>query len=210
MEARIPSKTQETRSNYQYAELTRTETFDIQKFANKDFFVQVFTSLVKQSRKGNPSSEKTKEYRELIHKYHEEYCSLSDYTPIELKNSQQIAIYECTKIEVAYTNAVKLQFGNKFRMFINRLTDQKTKANKRREELKKAKKSDSEIKDIIYAEITQPCTQLKIALAAGNARNLPTSILSEGKMSLIEEFFNTYGADYTFEKGNLYYDVKIH
>lgn len=70
------------------------------------------------------------------------------------------------------------------------------------------KKTDKEIKDIIYSEITQPCTQLKLALASGNTRNLPISFLSETGISLIQEFFNTYGPDYQFEKGNLYYDAK--
>ncbi|CEG76470.1 hypothetical protein RMATCC62417_11366 [Rhizopus microsporus] len=139
--------------------------------------------------------------------YRVEYCELSGYTPVELKNSQQIASYECTKIDAAYRNSITLQFGNKFRMFINRLTDQKNRT-KKRQELKQSRKTQEKIKNTIYSEITRPCMQLKLSLASGGTQNLPVSILNESKISLIQEFFDMYDTDYQFKKGNLYYDVK--
>ncbi|KAI8636511.1 hypothetical protein BD408DRAFT_437848 [Parasitella parasitica] len=122
----------------------------MEKHAEKDFYVDVFLELNKQNRKSSKST-KTEKYRGLIRKYKNEYRNLTKYGPIELKYAQQIAAYECTKIDTAYKNSVILQFGNRFRMFINHL---KAKTTKRNGELKKAQKSENDIKQTIADEIT--------------------------------------------------------
>ncbi len=90
-------------------ELERSEFFDLEKHAEKDFYVEVFLELTKQNRKPSKST-KTKDYRDLIRKYKNEYCILTKYDPIELRYAQQIAAYECAKIDMAYKNSVILQF----------------------------------------------------------------------------------------------------
>ncbi|KAI7907353.1 uncharacterized protein BX663DRAFT_414943, partial [Cokeromyces recurvatus] len=69
-------------------ELERSEFFDLEKHAEKDFYVEVFLELTKQNRKPSKST-KTKDYRDLIRKYKNEYCILTKYDPIELKYAQQ-------------------------------------------------------------------------------------------------------------------------
>ncbi|CEG78856.1 hypothetical protein RMATCC62417_13396 [Rhizopus microsporus] len=93
-------------------------------------------------------------------------------------------------------------------MFINRLTDQKNRTKKRQEELTQSGKTQEEIKNTIYSEITRPCMQLKFSLASGSIQNLPVPIVNESKISLIQEFFDMYDTDYQFKKGSLYYNAK--
>ncbi|KAI7899743.1 uncharacterized protein BX663DRAFT_488971 [Cokeromyces recurvatus] len=188
-------------------ELERIEFFDLEKHAEKDFYVEVFLELTKQNRKPSKST-KTKDYRDLIRKYKNEYCILTKYDPIELKYAQQIAAYECAKIDTAYKNSVILQFGNRFRMFINHLTQQKAKITKRKQELKKSKKSENDIKKIISDEITKPLTQLKLSLASGNTQSMPVTLLDDKGVKLLKEFFGTYGPRCEFMKASIYYDCK--
>jgi hypothetical protein len=82
-------------------ELDKNESFNLKKYSQKDFYVQVFISLIKQQNSSRVKTSKTREFRELIGKHMKEYCQLSGYSPITLKDSQQIAAYECTKIDTA-------------------------------------------------------------------------------------------------------------
>lgn len=126
------------------SELTKSEAFDIKKYAEKDFYMQVFSSLLYNTRNLPPTkSTKTKEFKALIKKYVNEYCELCGYiyTPIELKFSQQISAYEDT----AYKNGIILQFRNKLRMSINLLTRQKERTAARRKALKKQKVAEGDI-----------------------------------------------------------------
>lgn len=92
--------------------------------------MQVFIALVQQKKKAPAKTCKSKEFRDLIEKYMEEHCQLSGYVPVELKYSQHIAAYECTKIDTVYRNANVLQFGSRFRMLTNQLTRQKDRIKK--------------------------------------------------------------------------------
>ncbi|KAI7906092.1 uncharacterized protein BX663DRAFT_428981, partial [Cokeromyces recurvatus] len=57
----------------------------------------------------------------------------------------KIAAYECAKIDTAYKNGIMLQFGNKLRMFVNLLTQQKDRTALRRKILKRQKVAEEEI-----------------------------------------------------------------
>lgn len=138
----------------------------------------------------------------------EECCQLSGYVSIELRYTQQIATYECSKIGTAYRNAIVLQFGKGFCMFINQLMRQKEKTRKRKQELQKEKKSKDEINNIVYSEITQPYAQLKLSLASDDIHNAPTGLLSKDRIPFIQESFRTYGSQYQFKKESIYYDCK--
>ena len=92
-------------------ELQSDDDFDFKEFIKKDFFDEVFLSLI-QTKVVNSSRLKdiTKKYRQIILKYKKEYCTNARYTPIPLANAQQIALYECTKIQTAYINNLKAHF----------------------------------------------------------------------------------------------------
>jgi hypothetical protein len=80
-------------------ELAANENFALNNFVTKDFFVEIFLSLV-LSKGGNSTRLKdtTKNYKQLISKYKEAYFEDAGYTPPNLPYAQQIALYECTKI----------------------------------------------------------------------------------------------------------------
>ncbi|KAG1046546.1 hypothetical protein G6F43_010972 [Rhizopus delemar] len=125
-------------------ELATNENFALNNFVTKDFFVEVFLSLV-LSKGGNSTRLKdtTKNYRRLISKYKEAYFEDAGYTPLNLPYAQQIALYECTKIQTAYYNNIKAHFGNRLRSLINKLFKKKEKAEGLRGEMQANKSSKS-------------------------------------------------------------------
>lgn len=89
-------------------ELNTNDSFDIQRYAQKEFYTQVFTLLIKQKKNIPPKSDKTIEFRALIRKYLDNYSQMCGYSPIPLEYSQQIENYECAKIVTAYNNSIIL------------------------------------------------------------------------------------------------------
>ncbi len=64
------------------SELKSCEAFDMKKYAEKDFYIQVFSSFVQHTKKSPPTkSTKTTVFRNLIKKYLNEYYGLCGYTP---------------------------------------------------------------------------------------------------------------------------------
>ncbi|KAI8638670.1 hypothetical protein BD408DRAFT_351405, partial [Parasitella parasitica] len=49
--------------------------------------------------------------------------------------AQQIALYECTKIQTAYLNNIKTHFGNRLRTLLNKLCEKKERADTIRKEM---------------------------------------------------------------------------
>ncbi|KAI7904018.1 uncharacterized protein BX663DRAFT_432883, partial [Cokeromyces recurvatus] len=114
------------------------------------------------------------------------------------------AAYKCAKIDTAYKNDIMLQFGNKLRMFVNLVTQQKDRTAARRKILKKQKMAEEEIKKVIKNKITQPCTQLKLSVASGNIQNLSV----DHDHTHTRFFFGTYSSQYKFKNNDIYYDCK--
>ncbi|CAO3702794.1 unnamed protein product [Rhizopus stolonifer] len=86
-------------------EFDKDKDFDLEKYATKSFFQEVFLSLVeRQVRDGKSSgdsstfSEKVRQIKSLIYTHKDEYLRQTLYAPIKLTNAQQIALYEDTKI----------------------------------------------------------------------------------------------------------------
>ena len=147
-------------------ELAANENFALNNFVTKDFFVEVFLSLV-LSKGGNSTRLKdtTKNYRRLISKYKEAYFEDAGYTPPNLPYAQQIALYECTKIQTAYYNNIKAHFGNRLRGLINKLFKKKEKAESLRGEMQANKSSSKAIKEATREKIYRLCNQVKLAIA---------------------------------------------
>ncbi|KAG1054993.1 hypothetical protein G6F43_003024 [Rhizopus delemar] len=149
-------------------ELAANENFALNSFVTKDFFVEVFLSLV-LSKGGNSTRLKdtTKNYRLLISKYKEAYFEDAGYTPPNLPYAQQIALYECTKIQTAYYNNIKAHFGNRLRSLINKLFKKKEKAESLRGEMQ-ANKSSKEYtfqeNSIYYDVMASPKNHFKAFL----------------------------------------------
>ncbi|CEG79964.1 hypothetical protein RMATCC62417_14366 [Rhizopus microsporus] len=117
-------------------ELVANENFALNGPVTKDFFVEVFLSLV-LAKAGNSKRLKdtTKEYRRLISKYKEAYFEDAGYTLIIVPYAQQVALYECTKIQAAYFNNIMAHFGNRLRAWINKLFNKKEKVENLKKEM---------------------------------------------------------------------------
>ncbi|KAG1480049.1 hypothetical protein G6F57_005650 [Rhizopus arrhizus] len=182
------------------------ENFALNNFVTKEFFVEVFLSLV-LSKGGNSTRLKdtTKNYRRLISKYKEAYFEDAGYTPPNLPYAQQIALYECMKIQTAYYNNIKAHFGNRLRGLINKLFKKKEKAESLRGEMQANKSSSKAIKEATRKKIYGPCNQVKLAIAK---KEMPeVGLLDDQSRTQLNDFLSSYSEDYTFQKNSIYYDV---
>ncbi|KAG0981278.1 hypothetical protein G6F29_007183 [Rhizopus arrhizus] len=187
-------------------ELASNGNFALNNFVTKDFFVEVFLSLV-LSKGGNSTRLKdtTKNYRRLISKYKEAYFEDAGYTPPNLPYAQQIALYECMKIQTAYYNNIKAHFGNRLRGLINKLFKKKEKAESLRGEMQANKSSSKAIKEATRKKIYGPCNQVKLAIAK---KEMPeVGLLDDQSRTQLNDFLSSYSEDYTFQKNSIYYDV---
>jgi hypothetical protein len=187
-------------------ELTANENFALNNFVTKDFFVEVFLSLV-LSKGGNRARLKdtTKNYRWLISKYKEAYFEDARYSPQNLPYVQQIVLYECTKIQTAYYNNIKAHFRNKLRGLINKLFKKKEKAESLGGEMQANKSSSKAIKEAIRKKIYRPCNQVKLAIAKKEMPGI--GLLDDQSRTQLNGFLSSYPEDYTFQVNSIYYDV---
>ncbi|KAG1085802.1 hypothetical protein G6F42_021245 [Rhizopus arrhizus] len=187
-------------------ELAANENFALNNFVTKDFFVEVFLSLV-LSKGGSSTRLKntTKTYRRLISKYKEAYFEDAGYTPPNLPYAQQIALYECTKIQTAYYNNIKAHFENRLRGLINNLFKKKEKAESLRGEMQANKSSSKAIKEAIREKTYRPCNQVKLAITK---KEMPeVGLLDDQSRTQLNGLLSSYPEDYTFQKNSIYYDV---
>ncbi|CEP15153.1 hypothetical protein [Parasitella parasitica] len=187
-------------------ELATDENFAFNELITKDFFVEVFLSLV-SAKAGNSERLKdtTKRYRSLIGKHKDAYFEDAKYTPISLAYAQQIALYECAKVQTAYFNNMKAHFGNRLRALINKLFKKKEKVESLTKEMEANNFSIKEIKQAIRKNVYQPCNQVKLAITK---KNMPESgLLDDKSVTQLNEFFSMYAVDYTFQKESIFYDV---
>ncbi|KAG2192045.1 hypothetical protein INT47_006692 [Mucor saturninus] len=142
----------------------------------------------------------------IILKYKKEYCTNARYTPIPLVYAQQIALYECTKIQTGYINNLKAHFGNRLRSFVNKLFNKDEKARNICEKLKANGYTEQAIKAAIRKEVYQPCNQVKQAIAK---KEIPERSLSNAQsLEELAMFYASYTENYSFQKNSVYYDVK--
>ena len=186
-------------------ELAASETFTLKDFVEKDFFVEVFLSLTLSKTRNTRLKPVTKKNRQLIAKYKEAYFQDANYTPPSLPNAQQIALYECTKIQTAYHNNIKAHFGNRLRQFVNIILQKKERANNLRKEMKENGSDEKAIKSAIRSKIYGPCNQISRAVAR---KEIPAdSILDDQSRKELNSIFSCYPKDYTFQKDSIYYDI---
>ncbi|KAG0820739.1 hypothetical protein G6F19_012303 [Rhizopus arrhizus] len=187
-------------------ELAANENFALNNFVTKDFFVEVFLSLVlSKGRNSSRLKDTTKNYRRLISRYKGACFENAGYTPQNLPYAQQIALYECTKIQTAYYNNIKAHFGNRLRGLINKLFKKKEKAESLRGEMQANKSSSKAIKEAIRKKIYGPCNKVKLAIAK---KEMPeVGLLDDQSRTQLNGFLSSYPEDYTFQKNSIYYDI---
>ncbi|GAA5817226.1 hypothetical protein MFLAVUS_010769 [Mucor flavus] len=150
--------------------------------------------------------ESVRNYRRLIAKHKNDCIRCADYTPLSLKYSQQIALYECTKIETAYLNNIRAHFGHKLRIFLNNLCGKKEKWDHLHKRLTDEGYSKDMIKEKIHEEVLKPCNQIKLAIA--KKKMSETDTLDNTSKIKLQTLLSMYNTDYKFQKDSIYYDVK--
>ncbi|KAI8053376.1 hypothetical protein BDF22DRAFT_743303 [Syncephalis plumigaleata] len=189
--------------------------FKFENYIREDFFKQVWLSLIKRTEKGT-TKEKTVRYRKFIKKHLKDYLKLTDYKPPELAYAQQSAGYEATKMYVAYTNNVRLRFGEFLRRAINKFFDVKEKLKDMRKEMLKDMKKElpEDVKaDELRARtraITDPAKEFKLAMVhRGGIEALAKKDRAFTRaFSKFKNVLNAYDKRYDFGKNGLYYDCK--
>ncbi|PHZ12824.1 uncharacterized protein RHIMIDRAFT_283552 [Rhizopus microsporus ATCC 52813] len=189
-------------------EFNKDGEFDFNKYVTKAFFQEVLLALVDRKTKEGRLAEKTRDIRQLINTYKDEYIQVSSYIPITLTNAQQIALYEGTKIHTVYINNVAQHFGNRLRMFLNLISNKKEKIENMTQEMKSKGFTDEEIKSSVRTHITNVCTQLKLNVSAKKFPDIPANFLDKKALEQLQQFLDVYPEHYKFKKDSIYYDVK--
>lgn len=145
-------------------ELEEDLSFDLNDYIRKEFFVEVFLSLIVRNNRPGRLLVKTANYRSLVSKHKEAYCRSASYTPIVLVNAQQIALYECTKIQTAYLNNIKAHFGSRLRAILNKLCKTKELAADLRKDLKKNNVGKRAVNKALKEKVYGPYDQVKHAI----------------------------------------------
>ncbi|KAG0753763.1 hypothetical protein G6F57_014079 [Rhizopus arrhizus] len=124
-----------------------------------------------------------------------------------MKYAHQIASYEMVKIVTAYLNGVKVQFGNKVRMFLNLLLKKNERIKALKSEMKKNEGTEKEIVATIKT-ITEQISKVKLAISSRSIEDVPKEFFSSNDLDKIRNLFDSYSTDYRFAKGSIYYDCK--
>lgn len=118
-------------------EFDKDVEFNVNKYITKTFFEEVILSLIDRTTVEGRLSDKTRDIRNLIYRYKDDYMDLSNYTKITLTNAQQISKYGGTKMHTAYVNNISRHFGNRLRMFVNLITKTNEKIDQVMQEIKR-------------------------------------------------------------------------
>lgn len=189
-------------------EIEADENFSMKEYVSRDFFVEVFLSLIiGGGSKPAKIKDVTREYRQVISKHKNSYCECAQYVPPKLLYAQQIALYECTKIHTAYHNNIKAHFGSRLRNILNKLFKKKEKMEDIRGRMNATNATKEEINKALRDQVYKPCDQMKLSVSRKEMP--PVSLLDIQSIHQLKAFFSCYPDDYIFQKDPIYYDVKI-
>ena len=183
--------------------------FRIQEYINKDFFKEVWLSLVNYSR-GRARARLIIEYRELINRHLVDYLAITNYQRPDFVYAQQSAIIEGTKIYTAYANNVHLRFGQHLRRAVNALLNIRQRIVDLRRVLSARGMNDDEIKHRIRQDIILPAQTFKQAISQQpiDMEQVPQEPIYTRALHTLQPVFDAYDRGYNFGQQGLYYDVK--
>jgi ABC-type uncharacterized transport system ATPase subunit len=124
-----------------------------------------------------------------------------------MKYANQIASYEVVKIVITYLNGVKIQFGNKARMFLNLLLKKSERIKVLKSEMMKNGGTEKKIMATVKT-ITEQISKVKLAISSKSIEDMHKEIFSSNDLDIIRNLFDSYSTNYRFAKGSIYYDCK--
>ncbi|KAI8388856.1 uncharacterized protein BYT42DRAFT_643006 [Radiomyces spectabilis] len=119
--------------------------FELHAYVQEGFFVEVFLSLTNRRTRSSTVRAATRTYRDLTNPYVESFCGHASFTPPDLPNVQQIALYQVKQIFTAYINNIKERFGPHLRRLVNLLLVIKNRQNNLKAQLQNEGLSQREI-----------------------------------------------------------------
>ncbi|KAI8054313.1 hypothetical protein BDF22DRAFT_775088 [Syncephalis plumigaleata] len=191
------------------SEFEGNASFEFKKYVHKDFFKEVWLSLLNRKTKSQIKG-RTAELRELISGHWDGYYTATGYQKPDFVKADQSATYEANRIYVAYTNNIKLHFADHLRRAINKYFKVKKKIKDMRKELSEQGVDDTVLREKISKEITTPVRRFKAAIAkqgVSRATFEKEPELAEA-FDVFEPVLKAYPDNYEFEKDHIYYDCK--
>ncbi|KAG1435646.1 hypothetical protein G6F56_013894 [Rhizopus delemar] len=130
-------------------------------YINKDFFSEVWLSLINYTRK-RARAAKTVMYRTLIARHLDAYLTAADYQRPQLLHSQQSALIEGQKMYVSYSNNIQMRFGSHLRRVVNVMLNVRQRKENLQRVLRARGIAEDQIRDQIAESITTPARNFKI------------------------------------------------
>ncbi|KAJ2803269.1 hypothetical protein H4R21_002099 [Coemansia helicoidea] len=185
-------------------EIHDDDTFDPEPFITYTFFKEVWLALTTRKRYKKVQDD-TRDARALIDKYLEAYLITADIKPVAFRSPNQLATYEARRMLTAYTNHVKMRFGDYLRYAINLLLDTKarTAAIKRR----MAGASKSAIRQACNAGIWQPARRAKEEIARRNPDLAALDGDTAARLAPLYDVLEAYPLGYTFDRDDRFIDA---
>ncbi|KAI7890503.1 uncharacterized protein EV154DRAFT_552220 [Mucor mucedo] len=169
-------------------ELQADPQCDLKEYINKEFFAEVWLSLVDYT-KGNARAEKVIEYRNYISRHLPSYLNITNYQRFRLN----------------------MRFGQHLRQSINVLLNVKQRMAEMKQALLEQGVDPKIIEGLIFQDVTQTAKNFKMAISTRptNMSLLPQNPQVEiNAYNALRPVLDSYGTSYSFKKRSIYYDAK--
>ncbi|KAJ2352545.1 hypothetical protein GGH92_001199 [Coemansia sp. RSA 2673] len=151
-------------------------------------------------------------YDLLVATYIDDYCAAADIEPRDYGTMSRIAEYAATQMVTAYKNNIRQNYGNYLRAAINKELRTKERALELERAMEGLGHSQSEIQAAKRAQIWNPASALKRAIAVRPIDH--TGLDTEGLrvLDVLEPVLNAYDPGYQYNNAHkdLFYDIKAH
>ncbi|KAJ2793614.1 hypothetical protein H4R20_006490, partial [Coemansia guatemalensis] len=169
-----------------------------------DFFLECLLRLTDAKRL--PVNPKRVIARQLALLHRQEYMHIAGLPNLfVIRGAAQFAGFEAEYMYTAYTNCVKLQFGNMLRHVVNVLVHADTDIQALRRRM--GNQSEDEIQRAIKAEVRQPINRLKESLQFMRADDRMHSASTIAAREQLQPLFDLYSMLPALPDEGIYYDA---
>ncbi|KAJ2827428.1 hypothetical protein FBU31_003174, partial [Coemansia sp. 'formosensis'] len=163
---------------------------------------------------------------QLIEYYLNDYCMSAQYAKKDYSTMSRVADYVGGEMATAYKVNIKLRYGERLRYAVNSILNTRLKASEIRERMEKEGRSNREIHAECERVVWAPAREVKEAIGLGvpvvhkldedgnpEVDKYGNLIVDKGKVrvfNMLGPVLQCYDGDYSFDKDNIYYDIKTH
>ncbi|KAJ2801588.1 hypothetical protein H4S07_004895, partial [Coemansia furcata] len=162
----------------------------------------------------------------LIEYYLDDYCASAQYAKKDYGAMSRIATYASSEMATSYKVNIKLRYGERLRYAVNSILNTHQKASEIRERMEKEGRSNREIHAECERVVWAPAREVKEAIGLGvpvvhkldedgnpKVDDDGNLIVDKDKVrvfNMLGPVLQCYDGDYSFDKDNIYYDIKTH